>query len=176
MAVVRAGLGSSDGVQPEHPFAVAGHGLAFGMEVAAYDPYRADWLPDVVRCATLPGLLERSDVLSIHVPLNAETERMIGRTEIGHLPTGAWLINTSRGSVIDGSALVEALESGRLGGAALDVVEGELAKDHRINSPLMVYARRHDNLLVTPHIGGATVESMARTEIFMAEKLGRMLS
>lgn len=176
MAVVRAGLGSSDVVQPEHPFAVAGHGLAFGMEVAAYDPYRADWLPDVVRCATLPGLLERSDGLSIHVPLNAETERMISGTELGHLPTGAWLINTSRGGVLDEAALVEALESGRLGGAALDVVEGELDKDHRINSPLMAYARRHDNLLVTPHIGGATVESMARTEIFMAEKLGRMLS
>jgi len=155
---------------------VARYGVTFGMDVAAYDPHRADWLPDIVRCATLLQLLERSDVLSVHVPLNAETERMIGRAEIGHLPTGAWLLNTSRGGVLDEVALVEALESGKLSGAALDVLEEEYDKEGRINSPIMVYARQHDNLLITPHIGGATVESMARTEVFMAEKLRRHLA
>ncbi|MEQ1716745.1 MAG: NAD(P)-dependent oxidoreductase, partial [Hyphomicrobium sp.] len=82
------------------------------------------------------------------------------------------LLNTSRGEVVDGAALLAALEGGGLGGAALDVVGGERqGAGAMVDHPLISYAARHANLLITPHIGGATWDSMRRTEIFMAEKL-----
>jgi len=152
---------------------VARYGLAFEMRVGAYDPYRSDWVEGVTRCVTLPELLRQSNVLSLHVPLNPETERMIGREELAHLPNGAWLVNTSRGEVLDEVALVEALQDGQLGGAALDVIAAE--RDQQRRGPLLDYARQHNNLLITPHLGGATVESMARTEVFMAHKLQKFL-
>lgn len=150
---------------------VANYGLAFGTRVAAFSPYREHWPSRVERCATLEALLSKSDVLSLHLPLNDETFHMIGRRELRLLPKGAYLINTSRGRIIDEQALVELLNSGHLAGAALDVVETELDHETRHRSPLLKYARTQDNLLITPHIGGATVESMRSTEIFMARKL-----
>jgi len=154
---------------------VACYGLAFGMAVAAFDPYRGDWLPDVQRCSSLDELLRQADVLSLHVPLNNETCYMIGARELALLPAGAVVINTARGAALDGIALVESLRRGHLAGAALDVIEDELDEDQRRNSPLLAYARQFDNLLITPHIGGATFESMACTESFMAQKLKRWL-
>jgi D-3-phosphoglycerate dehydrogenase len=71
--------------------------------------------------------------------------------------------------------LVQALASQRLGGAAVDVISHERQPEQRRQSPLLAYARTHDNLLITPHIGGATHESMARTEVFMARKLKSFL-
>ncbi|MEZ0395252.1 MAG: NAD(P)-dependent oxidoreductase [Anaerolineales bacterium] len=149
---------------------VARYGLAFGMQVLAYDPYRADWPGEVERLSSQADLLVRSQVFSIHVPLNAETENLIGAAELALLPPGALLINTARGQVLDEAALLAALESGRLGGAALDVLCDE-RRASLVESPLVRYARRHDNLILTPHIGGATRESMAATERFMAHKL-----
>jgi D-3-phosphoglycerate dehydrogenase len=81
---------------------------------------------------------------------------------------GAWFVNTARGEVVDENALLDALESGRLAGAALDV----LANEHQLAAsdlrPLVRYASTHDNLLITPHIGGYTYESLARTEEHLA--------
>lgn len=154
---------------------VAQLGLAFGMDVAAFDPYRHDWVSEVKRCETLPDLLRRSDVLSIHVPLNEETRNMIGQEELDLLPIRAVVVNTARGGIIDEIALVEALQSGRVSGAALDVVNHERNPAAWRESPLWDYARHHDNLLITPHIGGATFESMASTEIFMAKQLQQFL-
>ena len=154
---------------------VAKYGRAFEMHILAYDPYRSDW-PDGVACyISLDELLCQSDVLSLHVLLNEETVGMIGRRELAMLPTGAVVINTARGAVLDSTALVEALESGHLAGAALDVMDAERDVAERQTSPLLAYARMHDNLLITPHIGGATRESMMNTEIFMAQKLKRFL-
>ncbi|HPO58472.1 MAG TPA: NAD(P)-dependent oxidoreductase, partial [Anaerolineaceae bacterium] len=151
---------------------VARYGLAFGMRVLAYDPTRDPWMEGVERANTMDELLAASEVLSIHVPLNERTEGLIGRRELALLPPGALLVNTARGAVLQREALLEALESGRLGGAALDVLWDERgAADER----LLEYARTHENLLITPHIGGATVESMAATEVFMARKLQRFL-
>ena len=84
---------------------------------------------------------------------------------------GTLLINTSRGALIDECALLEALLSNRIGGAALDVLGDEVSLGQTGSHPLIEYARDHKNLLITPHIGGATHESMEKTEIFMAEKL-----
>jgi len=85
------------------------------------------------------------------------------------------LINTSRGELLDEAALVQVLKSGRLAGAAVDVIAHERSPDLRMSSPLLAYARAHDNLLITPHLGGATVEAMAETEVFMARKLEQFL-
>lgn len=154
---------------------VARFGLAFGMRVAAYDPYHSHWAADITRFETLTEMLKQTDILSIHVPLNTETEHLIGREELNCLPTPCWLVNTSRGEVLDEAALIEALEEGRLCGAALDVISGERQFQHRPTHPLLAYALEHDNLLITPHIGGATRESMAMTEVFMAKQLQRFL-
>jgi len=117
--------------------------------------------------------LRRSDVLSIHVPLTSATRGLLGRRELALLPVGAVIVNTSRGGVLDEVALVDLLASGHLAGAALDVIDDEQDAESRDRSPVIAFCRNHHQLLVTPHIGGATMESMARTEVFMAEKLRR---
>ena len=153
---------------------VARYGLAFGMRVSAYDPFRQGWMERVDRASSQADLFGRSDVLSIHVPLNEQTVRLVGEAELVRLPAGALLVNTARGQVIDEPALQQALESGRLAGAALDVLADETMGQLK-SSLLLAYARSHTNLIITPHLGGATVESMAATEVFMANKLKEFL-
>lgn len=150
---------------------VARYGLAFGMEVAAYDPYAVEWIEPVERFNTLADLLRRSDVLSLHIPLNNQTRGMIDSEQLSWLPAGSVVINTSRGEIVNEMALTDALEHKHLSGAAMDVLAHERDPERRRLSPLLAYARTHDNLIITPHIGGATHESMAKTEVFMARKL-----
>jgi D-3-phosphoglycerate dehydrogenase len=152
---------------------VAEYGRAFGMSMAAYDPHASDWPMGVELRSAAEDLMEDTQVLSIHVPLNNETQGMIDGDMLAWLPEGAVLINTSRGAVVDEAALLAALGSGHLAGAGLDVVAGELSGGP--SQTLLAYARDHDNLIITPHMGGATVESMERAEVFMAQKLARFL-
>ncbi|MBU4277690.1 MAG: hydroxyacid dehydrogenase [Proteobacteria bacterium] len=154
---------------------VAAYGQAFGMKVAAYDPDPIKWVEGVSRAASLEELLPQCQVLSLHPPLNPHTVGMIGAAQLALLPPGAWLINTARGPLVDEDALLAALESGRLGGAALDVLAHEKGKTPP-PSPLLDYARTNDNLIITPHLAGATQESMAKTELFMAGKLAAWLT
>lgn len=154
---------------------VARFGKGFDMVVAAYDPHAEAWVDGVERFQQLPELLRQSDVVSLHVSSNEQTRGLIGAQELAQLPPGALLINTSRGSLIDEGALVTALAQGRLAGAAVDVIASEYDEAARQGHPLLRYARDHQNLLITPHVGGATLESMERTEVFMAQKLRRWL-
>lgn len=154
---------------------VARYGKTFGMDVAAYDPCGDVRVHGVSRATSVADLIVRSDVLTVHVPLTGATRGLVGIEELDLLPRGAILINTSRGEVIDEGALVRALEVGHLAGAAVDVIAGERQVEVREGSPLLTYARTHDNLVITPHIAGATVESMAKTEIFMARKLASFM-
>ena len=156
---------------------VARYGLAFEMDVGAYDPYKREAISSqVTRFDRLSKLLTKSDVVSLHVPLNAETLRMISHQEFSTMKPGALLVNTSRGAVIDEAALLQALSSGHLGGTALDVLCDENTLPSKESHPLIEYAKTHRNLLITPHLGGATCESMERTEVFMANKLKIFLS
>ena len=155
---------------------VARYGMAFGMEVRAYDRYREAWPEDVIRMPTLETLLETADVLSIHVPSNEDTKGLIGRRQLSRLPAGAVVVNTARGAVLDGAALADFVKSGRIAGAAVDVVEGETGPGGLAADPLILAARDSDHVLVTPHIGGATHESMEKTEVFMARKLAAFLA
>lgn len=127
-----------------------------------------------VEMVDLDTLLAESDVLSIHIHLTESTRGLIGREQLAKMKVGAILINTSRGAIVDEAALLEFLENGHLGGAGLDVVEGEWREDLR-DHPLIAYARNHENLLITPHIGGCTHESIRGARIFIARKLAQHL-
>ncbi len=158
---------------------VAGFGLAFGMRVAAYDPAPRQEMAGVELCPSLEALLARSDVLCLHAPLDETTRGLLGDRELALLPPGAFLVNTARGGLLDEAALLRALESGRLQGAALDVIDNERNEEKRRTSPLAHYLREQGDagrLLITPHLGGATFDSMARTEIFIARKLAARLT
>lgn len=155
---------------------VARYGMAFGMRVIAYDPYQPHLPQGVIACSTLAELLAESDMVSLHVPLNAETEGMIATEQLAQLRRGAILVNTARGAVLDETALLHALESGWLAGAALDVLRDEFTLSAGAPNALIEYARRHDNLIITPHIGGSTQESIEKADLFIANKIGEYLS
>ena len=154
---------------------VARYGVAFGMKVHAYDPVPCAPEPGVEMAASPQALCEASDVFSIHVPLTPATTGVVDRALVFRLPRGALLINTSRGSVLDEQALLEALTAGHLGGAALDVLEGELDRSRIAKHPLVEYARAHRNLLITPHIGGASRDAWARVDDFVAGRVVEVL-
>lgn len=124
---------------------------SFGR-VIAHDPYATEF-PAWVTPVSREELFAGADVLSLHLPLTAETRGAVGAAELAALPEGATLINVSRGELVDGAALVAALDSGRIAGAGLDVLEGEPpAAEH----PL----RARPGVLVTPHIGFLSVGSL----------------
>ncbi len=134
---------------------VATRAHAFGMIVAAYDPYISDerfTALRVRRAATLDALVAEANILTVHVPLTDETRGMIGKREISHLPARSVVVNMARGGIIDEGALVAALESDQLRGAVLDVFTSEPPPP---DDPL----RRAPNLVLTPHLGANTVEA-----------------
>jgi D-3-phosphoglycerate dehydrogenase len=155
---------------------VAEYGSAFRMKVLAFDRNPEREL-DKVEFVALDQLLQRSDVVSVHLPLSRETEGFFDVKRFEAMKACAVLINTSRGRIVDESALLEALRSGKLAGAAVDVLASETSNrsDWLGADAMRDYARAHDNLLITPHIGGMTQESVEMTNLFMVEKLARHL-
>lgn len=150
----------------------AARARALGMSIAAYDPYvPADSsLWDETERPTLDALLATSDVVSLHVPLTADTKHMIGAAALGRMKPDSILVNAARGGVVDEQALADALRAGRLGGAALDVFETE---------PLTAASGAKfaglRNLLLTPHIAGVTEESNVRVSAVTAAAVRRHL-
>ena len=140
---------------------------ALGAEVIYAEQQPRPELP--YACVPLPELLRRADILSLHVPLTPETDRMIGAAALASLPAGAVLINTARGELIDEAALVAALESGHLRGAGLDVFDREPV-DPR--NPLL----RLDQVVVTPHVSWLTPETLNRSMKVAAENARRVRS
>jgi D-3-phosphoglycerate dehydrogenase len=130
-----------------------------GMDqtVLVYDPYVSadDMPPRVERVETLSRLFERSDAVSVHAPLTPETRGVVSTAELAALGEGGVLLNTSRGAIVDETALVDALERGAVAGAGLDTFESEPPGEHH---PL--YDR--DDVLLTPHVGGVTDAALAR--------------
>jgi D-3-phosphoglycerate dehydrogenase len=141
-----------------------------GMKVIYFDVESKLPLGNAQPKATLSSLLEEAHVISLHVPQHASTELLIGKREIDQLREGAMLINASRGNVVDLDALGKALQSGRIGGAAIDVfpVEPRSNSDEFL-SPL----RGLDQCILTPHIGGSTEEAQENIGVEVAEKLTR---
>ena len=150
---------------------VARYARAFEAKVLACDPaVPADSAEPGVVMVPLDTLLRQSDIVSLHVSLTSDTRQFFGAREFERMKEGSWFINTARGELVDEAALLANLRSGRLAGAALDVVTREDPAGMGFH-PVIEYARRHPNLIVTPHLGGCTVESMHKTEVFLARKL-----
>lgn len=116
----------------------------------------------------LDQLLAEADIISLHLPLTAETQKLIDGRRLGQMKRGAWLINVSRGRVVDEDALVEALRTGQLAGAALDVFENE-PQVHPALSKM-------NNVVLTPHIAGGTVDSRHAARLFCFENIARILA
>lgn len=126
--------------------AVAVRAAAFGLEVIHHQRTRTGHASKV----SLRRLLAVSDIVSLHTPLNRDSRGLFNATRLRQMKRGAWLINVSRGPVVDEAALIRALQSGHLAGAALDV----FAREPAVPAAL----RRLDNVILTPHIGGGTLE------------------
>ena len=141
---------------------------SLGMQVIYYDIETKLALGNARAAHSLDDLLQAADVVTLHVPETPQTHRMIGREQIVRMKAGAHLINASRGTVVEIDALVEALQSKHLGGAAMDVfpVEPKTAGEEFV-SPL----RDIDNVLLTPHVGGSTEEAQQNIGTEVAEKL-----
>jgi D-3-phosphoglycerate dehydrogenase len=141
---------------------------SLGMQVVYYDIESRLALGNARAAQSLDGLLEVSDVVTLHVPETPATLNMIARRQLARMKRGARLINASRGTVVEIDALAEALQSGQLGGAAIDVFPEEPAGGaQEFLSPL----RGMDNVLLTPHIGGSTMEAQENIGIEVAGKL-----
>ena len=143
---------------------VAQRAAAFGLRVIAFDPYvSADRAKElgVETMPTLEAVLVQADFVSVHLPRTPETEGLLGEKELGMMKPGARLVNTARGGIVDEDALAKALESGHLGGAALDVFATEPTTD----SPLFGLP----NVVVTPHLGASTREAQDKAGITVAE-------
>lgn len=141
-----------------------------GMNVEFYDIEDKLTLGNATQLHTLTQLLQRADVVSLHVPETSQTKNLIGMAEIEVMKQGAILINASRGTVVDIDALAEALAAKKLSGAAIDVFPVEPKSNHEeFVSPL----REFDNVLLTPHVGGSTQEAQENIGVEVAGKLAK---
>jgi D-3-phosphoglycerate dehydrogenase len=150
---------------------LASKARVLGMRVVACDPYVEESVfreAGVTRCELLE-LVESSDYVSLNAPATTETHHVIGGEELARMKPSAFLINTARGALVDESALIEALRLGRIGGAGLDVFEEEpLPQD----SPL----RSLENVVLTPHTGGLSVESLRKVRVEVGKAAAAVLS
>jgi D-3-phosphoglycerate dehydrogenase len=140
---------------------VAKRANALGMTVLAYDPYVKDVAG--VKMVTLDEILVKSDYISLHLPKNKESANMIGKDQFAKMKNGVRIVNCARGGIIDEAALYEALTSGKVAGAALDVFAEEPPTDWKL--------LKLDNVIGSPHIGAATKEAQGRVGAEVAEKL-----
>jgi D-3-phosphoglycerate dehydrogenase len=153
------------------PRALAPKARAFGLRVVTHDPYVS---PDVLSAAGVAGvsfdrLLEMSDFVSIHAPLMPATRGLFNADVFHKMKKGAVLINTARGPLVDEAALIAALDTGQLGGAALDVVTTEpLTKDSKLLG--------RDNVILTPHTAFYSVEALEELQTKCAADVARVLS
>lgn len=148
---------------------VAKRALGFDMQVLVYDPYvnpKQVGLNEV-KMTNLNDVIAMSDFISLHTPLSSETHHMIGKAQLERMKTNAYLINTARGGLVDEGALYEALLEKRIAGAALDVFVDEPPT----GSPLLTL----DSVVVTPHIGAHTRESIERMGVMAAQNVVRAL-
>ncbi len=146
---------------------------AFGMRIIVSDPFVEAGSPalaetDAELCATLEEALAQADHVSAHSPLTPETKRMFNAQRFAAMKPGAFFLNTSRGGIVDESALLDALKSGHLGGAGLDVREQEPPGEPCGLESL-------DNVILLPHVGGWTTEALSRTHSAVAADLSSLL-
>ncbi len=142
---------------------VAKKALTLGMDIIAYDPYVADPRGLEMEFVSLEELLQRADYISMHLPLTDETRDLIGAPQFEIMKDGVHIINCARGGTINEDALYEAIVSGKVKGAALDVYLEEPPKDNKLFEL--------DEVIGSPHIGAATVEAQHRVSVEVAERV-----
>ncbi len=148
--------------------AVAKRAKGFRMNIIYYSRHRNEEIENIgAKYVSFDDLLRQADFISLHVPLTNETYHMIGRNEFKMMKKTAYLINTSRGKCIDEEALYEALKNGEIAGAALDVFENE----PYVNENL----KKLDNVVLTPHIGSASLETRTKMAVMVAENIHSFL-
>ena len=141
---------------------VAKRAIVMGMTVVAYDPYIKGEI-EGIKLVTLDELLAQADYISLHLPKTKESTGMIGAEQFGKMKNGVRIVNCARGGIVDESALYEALTSGEVAGAALDVFAEEPPTDWKL--------LKLDNVIGSPHIGAATKEAQGRVGAEVADKL-----
>jgi D-3-phosphoglycerate dehydrogenase / 2-oxoglutarate reductase len=152
---------------------VAGYFRAFGANVLICDPKLVSQRHvDGFEVRELHDLLAESEIVSLHANYTPANEGFFGRAQFQAMRPDSIFINTARGELVDEAALVEALQEKRLAGAALDVISSEHDQSESL-SKLRELARKSGNIILTPHIGGNTFESLSRTEGYLAQKLIR---
>ena len=157
---------------------VSQYALAFRMEVFFYDPNIEVCPPRISKCNSLEELVSRVDIVSLHVPHERETEGMFSKRIFNSFKKNSFFINTSRGELLDHSALLENLKNGRLSGAATDVFEGEFNPEFEKtfdSHPLLNYAKNNTNLIITPHIAGSTIDAWFETERYTIQTILNIL-
>ena len=152
----------------------------FGVLMYAYDKFKEDFSNDLVLETNLESILYEAEVISLHVPLTEETHHMVNDEFFDKLKNPIYLINTSRGPVVDTSALVRAIESGKVLGACLDVLEFEKFNFEQIENEeipeSLQYLLDSDKVILTPHVAGWTQESNAKLAHVLADKIQQEFS
>lgn len=147
----------------------------FGVRVLAYDKYKTGFGNKLIEETSLQQIFDQADVVSLHIPLTAETNYLINDEFLSSFRKPIWLINTARGKVLDTAALVKHLQSGKVIGACLDVLEYEKVSFEAIDAttlpPPMRYLISSDKVLLTPHIAGWTFESHKKIGRVLASKI-----
>ncbi|HAT73371.1 MAG: 4-phosphoerythronate dehydrogenase [Candidatus Moranbacteria bacterium GW2011_GWF2_36_839] len=153
---------------------MAKYGKAFGMNVVACDPYQKSvaFSKSKSKKVEFKELLKISDIISIHVHLNEETENMFDKKAFDLMKKNAIIINTSRGRVVNEKDIIGALKKRKIAGYGTDVLVDELNFNKKFkNNALIEYAKKNENVIITPHIGGVTFESREATDVFTAKKV-----
>ncbi|MEO6404505.1 MAG: NAD(P)-dependent oxidoreductase [Ferruginibacter sp.] len=146
---------------------------AFDVTILAYDRYKENFGSKLVREANMEHICRYADVISFHVPLTDETRNMAGADFFNSLTQKPFILNTSRGSVVETSALVNALKENKIAGAGLDVLENEKIDNlNELETGLLQYLLHKENVLVTPHIAGYSHESFLKMSQVILQKLG----
>ena len=143
---------------------LSNYSFALGMQVSFYDPYVSYDSVKIKRYESLSSLLKNSDIVVSCVHLNTETFHMMNEDTFSIMKDGAYFINTSRGDVVDERALISALNSGKISACALDVISGENS-ENIYESEILDYAKHNENLIITPHIAGLTIDSERKAQL-----------
>ena len=144
----------------------------FNLNIITYDPYFTDTEKyDWIKFGTFDELLNHSDVISIHTPLNEETHHLINKDSIKKMKDGVFIINTSRGGLVDETALLDGLKSAKISGAGLDVLEYDDENDYP-KSPLTKF----DNVIISPHTSWYSEDAVYELQIKTAQNVYKMLS
>jgi len=150
----------------------------FDVDVVSYDKYKTGYSDGYTQERPLEALFEQADILSLHVPLTDETRYMVNHDFISGFRKNIWLINTSRGAVVNTTHLVDLLRSGKIMGAVLDVLEYEDNSFEVLSEqahPALEYLFKSDNVILTPHIAGWTHESNVKLAQVLVDKIRKIL-